>query len=146
MENNDTANLVVVYEAQQESVDRVLEVLRKEGFNPVALENPDCDGLFVPNNPRYIRGVRHLAHIAVPRDQARSAGSVLRRWDQAREAEVEKLTKNLWGRVFFSFLLAAAITGVFFLLGVCSENIVFVLLGVWLGVVLLVSYAGKGPG
>ena len=143
---DERTKLVVVYRALQESVEPVLEVLRKEGFNPVALENPDSDALFVPNNPRYLRAVRHVAHIAVPSDEARGAALVLRKWDKAREAEVHKIAKGLWGRVLLSFLLALPITGGLSLLGIGSDDAIVLLLGVWFGIVLLVSHIGRGLG
>ena len=80
---------VVVYKASEESLQIVLGLLRKEGFNPTTLEDP----VIIPYRGR----TTHVIHVAVPRDEARGAASVLRRWDEAQEADVKKATQALAG-------------------------------------------------
>lgn len=55
-------DLVVVYKARYEIVSQAIGLLRKEGFNPVALENPSSIALYAS------RGT-YMTHIAVPREK-----------------------------------------------------------------------------
>ena len=135
--------MVVVYEVEAESVGPVLDVLQGEGFNAFALEEPDSEALFVVNGPRYLRWARPKAHIAVPREEVSGAKLILKKWEHSREAEVEKLTKHFWGQMFWSFLIAAAVTVGLFLLGVCSDSVILLFFGVWF-VTLLVRANIRG--
>ncbi len=66
-------NMVVVYKTNPESVQAVLGLLRKEGFNPTTLENPSTAAV--------LSGAGHatyLISITVPSEEAKGAKSVLR--------------------------------------------------------------------
>ena len=91
----EAVDMVVVYRASRESVSEVIGVLRREGFSPVTLENPSPMVI-------YASGYKYLVGIAVPRDEVRGAASVLRRWDEARRPEVEKLSRGLASQFFGS--------------------------------------------
>lgn len=88
---------LVVYKANIESLDTVLGLLRKEGFSPTTLENP----AIVP----YRGASYHVVHVAVPRDQAPGAASVLRRWDEAQQSAIKEKTQVLAGPLLFSTMV-----------------------------------------
>ena len=97
-------DLVIVCKANPESYVRVVQVLREEGFNPVALENPHSNAIYVPKGG-YRRGAKTTVYIAVPRDEKLGANSVLRKWDEVRQSNVKKLTKTLGSQFFCSILI-----------------------------------------
>ena len=88
---------IVVYKANTESLPVVLGLLRKEGYNPTTLEDP----AMVP----YRGASHHVVHVAVPRDQAPGAASVLRRWDEAQQSDIKKKTQILAGPLLFSTMV-----------------------------------------
>ena len=134
-------NLVVVYKANPESCVRVIDSLREEGFNPVALENPRSNAFYVPHSS-YRRGAKTTVYIAVPRDEKTGANLVLRKWDEARESNVQNLTKILWSQLFCSVLIIIPVAVILLLFGILEYT--FPLLGlVWLGVFLLIANAEK---
>jgi len=134
-------NLVVVYKANPESYVRVVEALREEGFNPVALENPRSNALYVPHSS-YRRGAKTTVYIAVPRDEKTGANSALRKWDEARQSNVQNLTKILWSQLFFSVLIIIPVAVVLMLFGIWEYTFPLLLL-VWLAAFLLIANAGK---
>ena len=105
---------VVVYKANPESLQVVLGLLRKEGFNPVTLENP---GHVV------YRGSANLVRIAVPRDEAPGARSVLNKWDQARQSEISKMTDKLAGPFLCSAVIVAALAIIFLFFGILLDGV-----------------------
>lgn len=113
-------DIVVVYEANPESLQVVLGLLRKEGFNPVTLENP---GHVV------YRGSANLVRIAVPRDEAAGARSVLRKWDEVREPEVKRMTDKLAGPLLCSVVVVTvlAVISLFFGIFVDAAPLLFVI-------------------
>ncbi|MHC4510171.1 MAG: hypothetical protein ACYTAO_14650 [Planctomycetota bacterium] len=72
-------DIVVVYEANPESLPAVLGLLRKEGFNPTTLENPSAAAALSGCGK-----ASYLICVAVPSDEASGAKSALRKWDQAQ--------------------------------------------------------------
>ena len=121
--------MVVVYKVNFESLQTILGLLRKEGFNPATLENP---GLAPVRS-----GGTYLISVTVPRDEAAGAKSVLRKWDQARLAEVEKTTGRLVGPLLFSVMVIIGLTIIFLFLGILSDNVPLLFV-IWL-VVFAVS-------
>ena len=134
-------NLVVVYKANPESYVRVVNALRQEGFNPVALENPQSNALYVPKGS-YRRGATTTVYIAVPRDEKTGANSTLRKWDEARQSNVQNLTKTLWSQLFYSVLIIIPVAVVFMLFGIWKYTSPLLPL-VWLAAFLLIANAGK---
>ena len=126
-------NTVVVYKANPESLQKVLGLLRKEGFNPTTLENP-ASGATLHGAGR----ATYLISIAVPRSEARGAASVLRKWDKAQESEVSELTGKLAGPFILSTMIIAALAVIFLLFGILFD-VVAVLAVVW--IVLFASLA-----
>jgi len=125
---------VVVYKANTESLPVVLGLLRKEGFSPTTLEDP----AIVP----YRGASHHMVHVAVPRDQAPGAASVLRRWDEAQQSDIKKKTSALAGPLLFSTMVTIGLALVFLLFGILLETaaLLFVL---WLVIFAVTANAGK---
>jgi hypothetical protein len=121
---------VVVYKTNTESLQTVLGFLRKEGFNPATLENP---GLAPVRS-----GGTYLISITVPRDEATGAKSVLRKWDQARQSEIEKTTSKLAGPLIFSVMVVAVLAIIFLFMGILLDAapLLFV---IWLVVFALMA-------
>ncbi|MHC4680527.1 MAG: hypothetical protein ACYTEK_17720 [Planctomycetota bacterium] len=63
-------DIVVVYEANPESLPAVLGLLRKEGFNPTTLENPSAAAALSGCGK-----ASYLICVAVPSDEASGAKS-----------------------------------------------------------------------
>jgi len=125
---------VVVYKANPESLQTVLGLLRKEGFSPAALEN---------TNPAQVRsGGTYLISITVPRDEAAGAKSVLRKWDEARQSEIEKTTKKLAGPFLFSVMVIAVLTIIFLFIGILWDNVPLLFV-IWLIVFALLAKVVK---
>ncbi|OHB75631.1 MAG: hypothetical protein A2Z25_13975 [Planctomycetes bacterium RBG_16_55_9] len=125
---------VVVYKANSESLELVIGILREEGFHPTTLEDP----AIVP----YRGGFRHLVHVAVPRDQARGAASVLRKWDEARQMDVKKTTQALAGPFLFATMVTIGLTLLFFLFGILAETVALLFV-IWLVVFAVVANAER---
>jgi hypothetical protein len=125
---------VVVYKANTESLDIVLGLLRKEGFNPTTLEDP----AIVP----YRGGNRHIVHVVVPRDQAPGATSVLRRWDDNRQADIKEKTQALAGPLLFATMVTIGLALIFFLFAIFLETVALLFI-IWLVVFALAANAEK---
>ena len=121
---------VVVYKANPESLQTVLGHLRKEGFNPTMLENP---GLAPVRS-----GGTYLISITVPREEATGAKSVLRKWDQAHQSEVEKTTSKLAGPLLLSVMAVIVLAIIFLFLGNLWENVPLLFV-IWLVVFALLA-------
>ena len=104
---------VVVYKANPESLQVVLGLLRKEGFHPATLENP---GHVV------YRGSANLVRIVVPKDEAPGAKSVLRKWDQARQSQINEMTSKLAGPFVCSAVIVVALAIVFLFFGILLDG------------------------
>ena len=123
-------NMVVVYKANPESVQTVLGLLRKEGFNPATLENP---GLAPVRS-----GATYLISVTVPRDEVLGAKSVLSKWDEARQSEIEQTTGKLAGPLLFSVMAVAVLAIIFLFMGILLDAapLLFV---IWLVVFVLLA-------
>jgi len=116
---------VVVYKANPESLQKILGLLRKEGFNPTTLDNRvSATDLHGAGRATY------LISVAVPRTEAAGVASVLRKWDKARESEVHEMTGKLAGPFIFSAMVVAILA------------IVLLLFGIFLDAVALLPVAG----
>src|SRR4030042_552168 len=106
-------DMVVVYKANPESVQTVLGLLRKEGFNPATLENP--------SSAPVRSGATYLISVTVPREEALGAKSVLSKWDEARQSEVEQTTGKLAGPLLFSVMVIAVLAIIFLFMGILLD-------------------------
>ncbi len=126
--------MVVVYKTNPESVQTVLGLLRKEGFNPATLENP---GLAPVRS-----GGTFLVSVTVPRDEAGGAKSILRKWDEAQQSEIEKTTSKLAGPLLFSVMVIIVLTIIFLFLGILWDNVPLLFV-IWLVVFALLAKVVK---
>jgi len=104
---------VIVYKANPESLQTVLGMLRKEGFNPATLENP--------SSAPVRSGGTYLISITVPRDETAGAKSVLRKWDEARQSEIKQTTGKLAGPLLFSVMVVAVLAIIFLFMGILLD-------------------------
>jgi hypothetical protein len=123
-------NLVVVYKANAESVQTVLGLLRKKGFNPSTLENQSSAAVLSGAGK-----AAYLINIMVPREEAEGARSVLKKWDKARQSEAEQITGELAGPLLFSAMVIAVLAIIFLFLGILWDNVAL------LFIILLVVFA-----
>ena|GEM_PF-1521382 len=138
-------DMVVVYKANRESVAEVIRLLRREGFTPITLENPSPTVI-------YASGYRYLISIAVPKDQVPGAKSVLRRWDETRRPEVEKLTGGLSSQFIKSLLLLVPFVIVFWFFGILAD-FASALAVIWIALFALIAngqwikakFSGRAP-
>ncbi len=128
---------VVVYKANPESLQTVLGLLLKEGFNPVTLENPSSGEVLSGAGK-----ANYLINITVPREEAAGAKSVLRKWDEARQSEVKETTGKLAGPFLFSIMIAAVLIIIFLFLGILWDNVPLLLV-IWLLVFTLLAKVVK---
>ena len=125
---------VVVYKANTESLEIVLGLLRKEGFNPTTLEDP----AIVP----YRGGNRHIVHVVVPSEEAPGAASVLRKWDEVQQADIKEKTQALVGPLIFATMVTIGLALVFLLFGILLEAVALLFV-IWLVVFVLAANAEK---
>ena len=126
-------NMVVVYKTNPESVQTVLGLLRKEGFNPATLENPSTAAV--------LSGAGHatyLISIMVPREEAEGAKSILRKWDKTRQSEAEQITGKLGGPLLFSAIVIALLAIIFLFMGILWDNVALLFV-IWLVVFALLA-------
>jgi len=134
-------DLVIVYKANPESYVKIMQALREDGFNPVALENPHSNAIYVPHGTCR-RGAKTTVYIAVPRDEKHGAASTLRKWDEARQADVQNLTKTLWAQLISSILIIIPVAVVFMIFGIW-EYAPLLLTLTWLAAFILIANAEK---
>jgi|SRR4030042_271489 len=127
-------DMVVVYKANPESVQTVLGLLRKEGFNPTTMENP--------GSAPVRSGATYLISVTMPREEAAGAKSVLSKWDEARQAEVEQATGKLAGPLLFSIMVVAVLTIIFLFMGILWDNVPLLFI-IWLVVFALLAKVVK---
>jgi hypothetical protein len=109
---------VVVYKANPESLQKILGLLRKEGFNPTTLDNRvSAADLHGAGRATY------LISVAVPRDEAAGARSLLNRWDKARQTEVDAMERKLAGPFILSAMIVGALAVVLLALQVLGDAV-----------------------
>ena len=123
-------DMVIVYKTNPESLQAVLGMLRKEGFNPATLENP--------SSAPVRSGGTYLISVTVPRDEAAGAKSVLRKWDEARQSEIDKTTSKLAGPLLFSVMVVAVLAVIFLFMGVLLDAAALLFV-IWLVVFALLA-------
>lgn len=123
-------DMVVVYKANPESVQTVLGLLRKEGFNPTTLENP--------GSAPVRSGATYLISVTVPREEALGAQSVLSKWDEARQSEIEQTTRKFAGPMLFSVMVVAVLAVIFLFLGILLDATALLFV-IWLVVFALMA-------
>ena len=130
-------DMVVVYKVNPESVQTVLGLLRKEGFNPATMENPSM--------PAILGGAgegTYLISVTVPREEAAGAKSVLSKWDQAQQSEVKQTTGKLAGALIFSVMVVAVLAVIFLFLGTLWDNVPLLFV-IWLVIFALLANVVK---
>ena len=130
-------DVVVVYKANPESLQTVLGLLRKEGFNPATLENPSSAAVLSGAGK-----ATYLISVTVPREEAAGAKSVLSKWDQARQSEVKQTTGKLAGALLFSIMVVAVLAIIFLLMGILWNNVPLLFV-IWLVVFALLAKVAK---
>jgi len=127
----------VVYKANPESLQTVLGLLRKEGFNPTTLEDPSAAAALSGCGK-----VTYVISVAVPKDQAPGAERVLRNWDQAQLPKVRGLVGRLAGPFLASVMVAGVLAFILLLLGILSEAVAL-LFAVWAVIFALLANAER---
>ena len=130
-------DIVVVYKVNPESLQTVLGLLRKEGFNPATLENPSSGAVLSGAGK-----ATYLISITVPRDEAAGAKSVLRKWDETRQSEVKQTTGKLAGPLLFSVMVVVVLAVIFLFLGILWDNVPLLFV-IWLVVFALLAKVVK---
>ncbi len=130
-------DFVVVYKANPESVQTVLGILRKEGFNPATLENPSSAAVLSGAGK-----ATYLISVTVPREEAAGAKSVLSKWDEARQSEVQQTTGKLAGALLFSVMVVVVLAIIFLFLGILWDNVPLLFV-IWLVVFALLAKVVK---
>ena len=125
-------NNVVVYNASPQALRRVLGVLRKEGFSPVVLDQPDA-------TIAYASGYTNLIRVAVPSTEAPAARSVLARWEQEDQPQVEGLARRLTTQLLYSILIVAFMGAIFYFLGQLTSGSVALLFVLWIIVFVVIA-------
>jgi hypothetical protein len=123
-ERPEDTDMVVVYEAFPASAGQVVELLGKEGILAVILEKTSPPALYISHNIALVR-------IAVPREQAPWARSCLRKWDNACNANVGKLTKRLGVCFLRSTAITVAAAAGIYVAGLFTWNAVIPLVALW---------------
>ena len=130
-------DVVVVYKANPESLQTVLGLLRKEGFNPATLENPSSAAVLSGAGK-----ATYLISVTVPREEAAGAKSVLSKWDEARQSEVQQMSGKLAGALLFSIMVVAVLAIIFLLMGILWNNVPLLFV-IWLVVFALLAKVAK---
>jgi Flp pilus assembly protein TadB len=130
-------DVVVVYKTNPESLQMVLGLLRKEGFNPTTLEDPSSAAALSGCGK-----AAYLISVAVPRDEAPGAACVLRKWEQAQKPEVKSAIEKLAGPFLASLMVAGVLAVVLLFLGILLEVAALLFL-VWVVTFALLANAEK---
>ncbi|HUV65782.1 MAG TPA: hypothetical protein VMW24_17935 [Sedimentisphaerales bacterium] len=127
----------MVYKANPESLQTVLGLLRKEGFNPTTLEDPSAGAALSGCGK-----ATYVISVAVPRDQAPGAKAVLRKWDQTQLPKVKGLVGKLAGPFLASVMVAGVLAFILLLLGILSDAAAL-LFAVWAVIFALLANAER---
>lgn len=126
-------DIVVVYKVNPESLQTVLGLLRKEGFNPTTLEDQSA--------PAALSGcgkVTYLISIAVPAEEAFGATSILRKWEQAQTPKVKSMIGKLAGPFLGSLMVIGVLAVILLVIGILLETAALLFLA-WLVVFALLA-------
>ena len=100
---------VIVYKARPEAALIILGILREEDLNPVALDNTDV-------TQQYYSGFTYLVRIAVPKDEAGKARSILTQWEKQEKTTVNRLSRQFSMQIAYVVLCFAIVYGILLLL------------------------------
>ena len=125
-------NQIVIYTASHQTVSQVLSLLRKEGFSPVALDQPDAVYSYAARYTNIIR-------IAVPPTEASAARSVLAQWEKDGQPQVDSLARRLTIQLLYSILIVALMAIVFHFLGQLTPTGVALLFVLWIIVFVVIA-------
>ncbi len=125
-------NQVVIYEASPQTLPQVLRLLRKEGFSPVALDQPDATYSYAARYTNFIR-------IAVPPAEAPVARSVLAQWEKEGQPQVDNLAKRLTTQLLYSVLIVTFMGAIFYFLGQLTSGSVALLFAMWIIVFVVIA-------
>ncbi len=78
----------------------------------------------------------------MPRSEARGAASILRKWDDARQSEVNEMTGKLAGPFVFSVMAVGVIALVLLLLGILWDAVALLPVA-WIAIFALAANAEK---
>lgn len=135
---------VIVYTTVKDANSDVLEYLKKQGCDPVALEKPAPNAVFVHGPSRYVRdGIEPLTYIAVPVEQELNARRALQKFEENRRRCMSTICDTLR----FQLVIASIITlvaGAVAWLTYTSRDMLFpLLLGIWLATFIFVAHVGR---
>lgn len=131
-----SGDMIVVYKASLSSAAKVIELLRKEGLDAAALDQPNMVLAHRTPNTMYVR-------IVVPRAQAASAESILKQWEQGCTESVAGLTGQLKSNALYSCIITALIALALFVSGHLTAESSMLLAGVWVAVFALLANSEK---
>ena len=123
-DNNIQQDLSVVYKANATCVQQVLDALRAEGFDAVALENPQAATL-------YRSAWHYWINIAVPAEQKAAAEIFLKNWELQKQRNVEQITSKIKSHFISSVIIVFAAAIILLAVGIVSEILFPVLFLVW---------------
>jgi hypothetical protein len=137
-------NLVVVYSTAFNTVDTVLEYLKRHGYDAVALETPSSD------RPRTVDSSRHtirdfvnpMAYVAVPSEQEKAARLALSSFKLPSYRRIAAIGET----ILFQILVASLVTFVVAILLILNNpfDIYFpILYAVWLGAFIFTANLGR---
>lgn len=135
-ETPEDTDLVVVYEASPATAGQVTELLEKEGIAAVILDKRNPAALYAAHNAA-------LVNIAVPREQAPWARSYLRKWDDACNTNVGKLTRQLGVCFLRSTAITAVVAAGIYAAGLFTWNAVIPLVALWAVAFTLLANLGR---
>lgn len=116
-------NMVTVYKTTPDHVAVIINLLKRNGLNPVSLDNPDPTLLYASKGTVRVR-------IAVPKDQAGQARKVLTDWERSAKTSVGAITQSLRMQFLLSILITAFFAGIFILTKTIEDLFVH-LLFIW---------------
>lgn len=130
-------DIVVVYKANLESLQTVLGLLRKEGFNPTTLDDPGITAAFSGSAK-----ANYLISIAVPTEEVRGATSLLREWEQSQTPRVKSMIAKLTGPFLGSLMIIGVLAVILLVTGILLETVALLFLA-WLVVFVLLANAER---
>jgi|GEM_PF-6917797 len=137
-------NLVVIYEAAFNTVDAVLDYLKKQGYDAVALEHPysDLPRMTDPSRHTLRDFISPLTYVAVPRDQETDARRAIGEFHLPSQKRLAARCETL----LFQILIASLVTFIAAIMLVLYNpfDVYFpVLYAVWLGAFIFVANLGR---
>ncbi len=123
--------LVVVYKANSENIFMILDLLRRQGLNPMVLEPEDITSTYVP-------GAASLQKISVPLKEKPAAISILRQYEDQSQSKIRQYSKPLKALIVAP-VLASCICVLLFGLGIPGLLVIGISLLVYISLALLLT-------